>query len=245
MVSRIKLFAIVGLVATLEDGNAQGPSRSIQELDSRLRAMSPVEQQLEILDRLPQAVEKPEELDWLTKRLSVDLLEPEHSGRIAKCLLHVSREMEITPGAVQRRFDRSVPDPLYTLRAILDRKIVNDPARYSLDQESRSGWQPVPMGEEGALRELVAWGRKNGTAPAVLSAVENELNAFALDASPGRTTPASAPAVQTVAPASLSPTPTVPESPAPVVERKSPVWPWVAGIAAVTVIALLVWKRRT
>lgn len=36
----------------------------------------------------------------------------------------------------------------------------------------------------------------------------------------------------------------VAKSPAPVVEHKSPVWPWLLGIAAVTVIALLVLNRR-
>lgn len=41
-----------------------------------------------------------------------------------------------------------------------------------------------------------------------------------------------------------SPTSAVAENLAPVIERKSPVWPWVIGILALTVIAMLVWKRR-
>ncbi|MEA3209374.1 MAG: hypothetical protein QOE70_2431 [Chthoniobacter sp.] len=62
-------------------------------------------------------------------------------------------------------------------------------------------------------------------------------------------TPAATPAlstpVATATPAPLSPTPVVGKIPVPVVERKSPVWPWLVGIAALTVIALLVWKSRT
>jgi hypothetical protein len=54
------------------------------------------------------------------------------------------------------------------------------------------------------------------------------------------------------APASSAATPPAPQHPAasvvqtpvPAVERQAIVWPWVAGIAALTVIALLVWKRR-
>ena len=48
-----------------------------------------------------------------------------------------------------------------------------------------------------------------------------------------------------VTPAASRPVvPTVAANPAAVVERKSLVWPWVVGIGALTVIALLVWKRR-
>lgn len=61
---------------------------------------------------------------------------------------------------------------------------------------------------------------------------------------PPAATPAPAPPVPNATPTLSSPAPTVVESPAPVVEHKSPVWPWVVGIAALTVIALLVWKRR-
>lgn len=64
-------------------------------------------------------------------------------------------------------------------------------------------------------------------------------------ATPPAATPAPSTPVPTATPAPSSPAPTVAESPAPVVERKSPVWPWLVGIAALTVIALLVWKRRT
>jgi hypothetical protein len=46
-----------------------------------------------------------------------------------------------------------------------------------------------------------------------------------------------------VATASSPPTPAVADTPAPMVERKSPVWPWLVGIAALTVIALLVRKH--
>jgi len=51
--------------------------------------------------------------------------------------------------------------------------------------------------------------------------------------------------VPTATPAPSAPAPLVVESPAPVVEHKPPVWPWLVGIVALTVIALLVWKRRT
>lgn len=40
-------------------------------------------------------------------------------------------------------------------------------------------------------------------------------------------------------------TPITTEAHAATVERKTPVWPWVVGIAVLTVIASLVWKRRS
>lgn len=49
--------------------------------------------------------------------------------------------------------------------------------------------------------------------------------------------------VPTVTPAA-SPTSTVAENYHPVVERKLPVWPWLIGIAALTVMALRAWRRR-
>lgn len=53
------------------------------------------------------------------------------------------------------------------------------------------------------------------------------------------------PALPTATPAFSTPTPKVAESAAPVVERKSPVWPWVVGgILAIVVIVALVLKRR-
>ena len=45
-------------------------------------------------------------------------------------------------------------------------------------------------------------------------------------------------------PAASSPAPTVAESPTPVLERKSPVWPWFVVIIALIVVATLVLKRR-
>lgn len=50
--------------------------------------------------------------------------------------------------------------------------------------------------------------------------------------------------VPTATPARSSPTPAIAESPAPVVERKSPVWPWLVGILALIAILALVFKRR-
>lgn len=45
-------------------------------------------------------------------------------------------------------------------------------------------------------------------------------------------------------PAPSTPVPPLAEGSAPVVERKSPVWPWVVGIAALIAIAFFVRKRR-
>ena len=50
--------------------------------------------------------------------------------------------------------------------------------------------------------------------------------------------------VPTAMPASALPSPAVAESPAPVVEGKSPLWPWLVGILALIVIAALALKRR-
>lgn len=64
-------------------------------------------------------------------------------------------------------------------------------------------------------------------------------------ATPSAATPAPAVPVLTAMPAA-SPKPTTPvvQTPAVPFERSAPVWPWVVGIAALAVIALLVWKRR-
>lgn len=58
--------------------------------------------------------------------------------------------------------------------------------------------------------------------------------------------PAPEPSPTPSVPPAASPSPTAPvaQTPAPVVERGAPVWLWVVGIAALIVIALLVWKRR-
>ena len=53
---------------------------------------------------------------------------------------------------------------------------------------------------------------------------------------------APAPAVPTATPMPSSPISTSAESPAPLAEHQAPVWPWVAGILALAVVALLVWK---
>lgn len=55
--------------------------------------------------------------------------------------------------------------------------------------------------------------------------------------------------IPTATPPTATPLPSTPvarvaENPAPAVERKSPVWPWLVGLAALAVIALHVWKRR-
>ena len=50
--------------------------------------------------------------------------------------------------------------------------------------------------------------------------------------------------VPTATPARSSPTPAIARSPAPVVEGKSPVWPWVVGIAALIMIVAVVLKAR-
>ncbi len=46
------------------------------------------------------------------------------------------------------------------------------------------------------------------------------------------------------APPVTTPKSTLAPIPAPAVERSAQVWPWICGIAALAVIALLVWKRR-
>lgn len=61
---------------------------------------------------------------------------------------------------------------------------------------------------------------------------------------PAAATPAPITPVATATPAPTSPDPTFAESPAPVVERGSPVWPWLVGIATLAVIGWLVLKRR-
>jgi hypothetical protein len=50
--------------------------------------------------------------------------------------------------------------------------------------------------------------------------------------------------VPTGTPLPSTPVSKVAESPALMVEHKSPAWPWIVGIAALTVLALLVLKRR-
>lgn len=64
-------------------------------------------------------------------------------------------------------------------------------------------------------------------------------------ATPEAATPAPSTPVATSTPALSSPVPAVAESPAPMVERKSPAWPWVVGILALIVIVAVVLKRRT
>ena len=56
-------------------------------------------------------------------------------------------------------------------------------------------------------------------------------------------TPAPAASV-TATPAPSSPVPSFAESPAPVIEHKSPVWPWVVGILALVAIVAFALKRR-
>lgn len=53
------------------------------------------------------------------------------------------------------------------------------------------------------------------------------------------------PSVQSSTPAPSSPLPASAENPAPAVESKSLVWPWVIGIAALIVIVMLALKLRT
>jgi hypothetical protein len=61
---------------------------------------------------------------------------------------------------------------------------------------------------------------------------------------PPAATPAPSTPVPTATPAPSIPAVTVAESPAPVVERKAPVWPWLVGILALIVIVALALKRR-
>lgn len=63
-------------------------------------------------------------------------------------------------------------------------------------------------------------------------------------AKPPSTTPVPTSAVPTATPAPSLPTPTVAANPAPVIERKSPVWPWVVGILTLVVIVAVALKRR-
>lgn len=58
------------------------------------------------------------------------------------------------------------------------------------------------------------------------------------------TTPTAAPQVPSATPAPSPLSTPAAESPAPVVERKSPVWPWLVGIVALVVIVALALKRR-
>ena len=67
-------------------------------------------------------------------------------------------------------------------------------------------------------------------------------NATPLPPDPQPPTPATP--VPTTAPAPPPPSPTVAESPAPVVERESPVWPWLVGILTLLAIVAFVLKRR-
>ena len=57
-------------------------------------------------------------------------------------------------------------------------------------------------------------------------------------------TPAPSPPVPAATSLPSTPIAKAAERPATVVERKSPTWPWVVGVAALSMIALLVWKRR-
>jgi hypothetical protein len=81
----------------------------------------------------------------------------------------------------------------------------------------------------------------NGSGPLVAgSPPQNNPQPAAM---PVPVTPSSMP-IRSATPEPPKPAPLVAESLAPVVERKSRVWPWLVGIAALTVIALLVWNRR-
>ena len=77
----------------------------------------------------------------------------------------------------------------------------------------------------------------NGSGPLVATSQPPE------EPQPAETPAPSAP-IPTAMPAPSSPAPTLAERPARVVERESPVWPWLVGIAALAVIGLLVLKRR-
>lgn len=71
--------------------------------------------------------------------------------------------------------------------------------------------------------------------------------AAAASPSPIATTPNAAPPsppVPTAKPMASSPAPTVTEIPAPVVERKLPLWPWLVGILALVLIVAFALKRE-
>lgn len=63
-------------------------------------------------------------------------------------------------------------------------------------------------------------------------------------ATPSAVTPAGSTPVPTGTPAPSSPAAVVAESPAALAESKAPVWPWVIGILALVVFAVLALKRR-
>lgn len=61
---------------------------------------------------------------------------------------------------------------------------------------------------------------------------------------PAPSTPALATPHATTTSASQAPATPIAQNPAATVEQRAPLWPWLVGIAALIVIALLVWKRR-
>ena len=74
-------------------------------------------------------------------------------------------------------------------------------------------------------------------------AARNEAPAKAADSAPPPPPKQQPPAATTPAASQPAALP-VAQTPAPVIEHTAPVWPWLVGIAALTVVALLVWKRR-
>lgn len=234
-----RMFVVLSVVA---HGFAE--EARVQELKNRFKRLTDAEQQTVILRRLPDAVEAPEEFTWLSSKLSADLLEHAQAGEIARCLLRLDEKLSLTAGARQR-YDLG-PKPCWALQTRLIQLVAKDAAWYYRDQDARSraGDGQIPNGQVDVLRELVAWGRRNGAVPAILFSIEDEVNAFVQRSASGqeRNIPLSLPATQ------QSPPPTS-ELPAPpgfavTSERGSLVWFWVVGFAALTVIAILVWRRR-
>ena len=114
----------------------------------------------------------------------------------------------------------------------------------------RTRWVVGPKGKvEETLRRAtreVSFDEDGRLSAKPLSAAVFAPDAKSHEAAPSQlpATPAPATPVPTATPAPSSPTPTTAESPAPVVERKSPVWPWLVGILALVVIVAVALKRR-
>ena len=171
-----KTLALLLLCGALSNVGAQTPSDAdIQALEQRFAALDVHAQQLLILERLPGAVGKRAEFDWLLSKLAEDLLRPEDSGSLARCLLRLEAIQFVTPGALMpgtRILDYSTP---WTLAPKMEEFLVKDRAGFEQDYFRRLKLGQTMRGEEGVLREMVAWGRQHGTDPSLLSAVESEI----------------------------------------------------------------------
>lgn len=256
-VQTLLLILVLGLSSV---SYAQEPPRSIEELRNRFGSLSSNEQQMAILEVLPDAVGKRADFDWLLSRLSVQSLTEKDIRPLVKSLLRLERKASITPGALLP--GTRVPDfsPPWTLQFSIKKMICGERTEdfdrdYTLRR--RNGETQVADGTEGILKEYIVWGRKNNADPTLLSSIEDELQTFKRDFPPKAavlTIPPSAPpetpapkVIDTPATQNPSPAPTMPPSqtPSPIVEHKSPMWPWVVGILALLTIVTVALKRRT